>query len=86
MEALLEELNITLKNVCNLLHGPMENERLRSLQNGDALPDKSTSSLAIQTIDLMDNIQRMLQPPSLTLAESFLGKKTATVQERVVIF
>jgi hypothetical protein len=75
MEAVLVRLNDSLRDACRALEETYSHDRLGLLQSGDTLPDRELLRLATEAVDLSDRIQRMLQPPSLILAESFLGKR-----------
>lgn len=74
MDTTLKKLNLALQEAVNALEGPLKADRLNTLQTTDSLPDKETWNLASQTVDLADSVLRLLQPPSLQLAESYLGK------------
>jgi len=74
MEALLVNLNKSLRDAHDALEGEYSQFRQESLQSADTLPNRKLLELATESIDLSDKLQRMLQPPSSILAESFLGK------------
>lgn len=74
MEAALKKINLALQEAVDAFEGPLNHERLSGLQTTESLPDKQIWNLASQTVDLADKVVRCLQPPSLQLAESFLGK------------
>lgn len=80
MDTLLIQLNDSLRTICDSLERVHAQERLELLQSGNTLPDRKLLNLATESIDLSDRLQRLLQPPSLTLAESFLGKRSITKQ------
>jgi gliotoxin/aspirochlorine biosynthesis O-methyltransferase len=74
MDLVLQNVNLALQEAVNALEGPLRTDRLTALQTTDSLPDKATWNLASQTIDLADRVLRLLQQPSLQLAESYLGQ------------
>lgn len=67
---LLSELN-------NYLSDALENLKSQvpglGLQDDDHLPDPETSNLAARAVDLTHQIQLLLDPPVLILADHFLG-------------
>lgn len=70
----MKKLNLALQEAADAFEGPLNQERLEHLQTLDSLPDKELWNLTSQTVDLADRVIRKLQPPSLQLAESFLGE------------
>ncbi|RFU78079.1 cytochrome p450 [Trichoderma arundinaceum] len=58
----------------NLL-GPLNAERLTTLQANESLPDKNEKvwELISQTVNMADRIVKLLQPPAIQLAETYLG-------------
>ncbi|MCJ1350358.1 MAG: hypothetical protein MMC33_000339 [Icmadophila ericetorum] len=75
MEALLRSLNTTLQTACETLEGPLRQDCLSLIQTYDELPEKEASLLASETVDLLDHVLRLLQPPVSILAESYLYAK-----------
>ncbi|KAF2092854.1 S-adenosyl-L-methionine-dependent methyltransferase [Rhizodiscina lignyota] len=73
MDNTLREAISSLQEAVDALEGPLRTERLRTLQNSDSLPDKETWTLASQTVNLADKLVRLIQPPALQLAESYLA-------------
>ncbi|KAK5988145.1 O-methyltransferase verK [Cladobotryum mycophilum] len=73
MDAVLNKVNLALQEALDALEGPLKEERLNTLLTTDSLPDKEAWNLASQTVDLADKVLRLLQPPSLQLAESYLA-------------
>nr|QSQ85908.1 methyltransferase [Preussia typharum] len=73
MEEALQKVNAALKEAVEAFDGPLKDARLSSLQTTDALPDKDVWNLGSQTVDLADRLLRLLQPPALQLAESYLA-------------
>jgi len=74
MDRLLQKINLVLQEAVEALEGPLKADRLDKLQVTDSLPDKETFNLASKTVNLADKVVRLLQPPALQLAESYLGK------------
>ncbi|KAL3459740.1 O-methyltransferase-domain-containing protein [Aspergillus heterothallicus] len=75
MEATLSNLSASLKEVTAQLQGPLNAERLTALHDHaeGKLPDTALTELAAQTIDLLHQIEQLLEPSSLVLADHFLG-------------
>lgn len=73
MDSELQALNAALQKALDAFEGPLKQDRHESLKPTDSLPDKTIRSLASQTVDLADRVVKLLQPPTLQLAESFLG-------------
>ncbi|KAL3484362.1 O-methyltransferase-domain-containing protein [Aspergillus germanicus] len=75
MEATLSILSASLKEARSQLQGPLNAERLAALHDHreGKLPDAALSELAAQTIDLLHQVERLLEPSSLVLADHFLG-------------
>ncbi|KAF2972984.1 hypothetical protein GQX73_g507 [Xylaria multiplex] len=77
---LLDALEMALKNLINSVtsavsafEGPL-NEMLRSrLRHDRNLPDARYSSMASRAVDIMHRAQQLLEPPSIILADHFLG-------------
>lgn len=73
---ILSELN-------NYLSDALENLKSRGpglgLQEDDHLPDPETSKLAARAVDLTHQIQLLLDPPVLILADHFLGTYIETI-------
>jgi hypothetical protein len=74
MDSALQTLNLALAEALQAFEGKLESERLGTLKVTDSLPDEATWSLALQTVNLADRVVRLLQPPAVQLAESYLGK------------
>ncbi|KAL2759303.1 hypothetical protein ACRALDRAFT_1067839 [Sodiomyces alcalophilus JCM 7366] len=73
MDATLRKMNRALQEAADALEGPLKADRIAALQSTDSLPDKETWNLASQTVDLADKVLRLVQPPALQLAESYLA-------------
>jgi hypothetical protein len=75
MEATLSILSASLKEATSQLQGPLNAERLAALHDHreGKLPDAVLSELAAQTIDLLHQVEQLLEPSSLVLADHFLG-------------
>lgn len=74
MDSALRKLNLAMEEALADFVGPLNDARLSQLLTTDSLPDKDLWNLALQTVDLADRLSRLLQPPALQLAESYLGK------------
>lgn len=75
MEVALSILSASLKEASSQLQGPLNPERLAALHDHreGKLPDAALSELAAQTIDLLHQVEQLLEPSSLVLADHFLG-------------
>ncbi|KAK8154318.1 S-adenosyl-L-methionine-dependent methyltransferase [Phyllosticta citrichinensis] len=73
VDSALSELQAALKKACEALEGPLNQERLESLQDVNKLPNKQSSLIASQTVDLLDRAQRLIQSPVSLLAENYLA-------------
>ncbi|KAL4913033.1 O-methyltransferase-domain-containing protein [Aspergillus aurantiobrunneus] len=75
MEATLSILNASLAEASAQLTGPLNTERLAALHDHreEILPDAALSDLAARTIDLLHQVEQLLEPSSLVLADHFLG-------------
>ncbi|KIA75384.1 hypothetical protein HK57_00103 [Aspergillus ustus] len=75
MEATLSILSAALNEVSAQLQGPLNAERLAALHNHSEgkLPDAALSELAGKTVDLLHQVEQLLEPSSLVLADHFLG-------------
>ncbi|KAJ6151365.1 hypothetical protein N7470_007959 [Penicillium chermesinum] len=74
MEAALSFLFASLKEASSQLQGPLNAERLAALHDHreGKLPDAALSELAAQTIDRLHQVEQLLEPSSLVLADHFL--------------
>jgi hypothetical protein len=73
MDTILQNLNLAIQEAVAAFEGPLKDARLSTLQTTDSLPDKGVWDLASQTVNLADRLTRLIQPPALQLAESYLG-------------
>ncbi|PSN67012.1 S-adenosyl-L-methionine-dependent methyltransferase [Corynespora cassiicola Philippines] len=73
VDSALLNLQKALKDACEALEGPLNQERIDSLQDSNKLPNKQSSLIASQTVDLLDRVSRLVQPPVSVLAESYLA-------------
>ncbi|KOS22825.1 Flavonoid 4'-O-methyltransferase [Escovopsis weberi] len=73
MEEVLNKVNAALQEALEALEGPLKQQRLDTLLDADSLPDRQTWELASKTVDLADNVVRLLRPPAEQLAESYLA-------------
>jgi hypothetical protein len=73
MDSTLKTLNAALREAVDALEGPFKADLLDALKNPDSLPDKETWKLVSETVDLADKVVRLVQPPALQLAESYLA-------------
>lgn len=75
MEYTLQSLNKQLASVRDQLKGKLRDELQTRLHNHDkgVLPDSRIASVAAQSIDLLHEVEQMLEPGHLVLADHFLG-------------
>ncbi|OJD31021.1 o-methyltransferase [Diplodia corticola] len=73
VDSALLELQAALTKACEALEGPLNQERLECLQDVNKLPNKQSSLIASQTVDLLDRAQRLVQSPVSLLAEHYLA-------------
>ncbi|KAK6849413.1 hypothetical protein PG995_013246 [Apiospora arundinis] len=72
--AILENLNITLRNTLEALdREEIKAELAQKLHNDQQLPEKGLETLAANTIDLVARLEKLLEPAHLVLADHFLG-------------
>lgn len=74
MEETLTLLNASLKATLYILKGSANAELLAALHDHDKLPDKKMAGLAYQAVDLLHEIEQLLEPGPLVLADHFFGK------------
>lgn len=79
MEDILQSLNKQLGYVRDQLKGRPQEELQASLHDHDqgVLPDSRIGSVAAQSIDLLHEVEQMLEPGHLVLADHFLGSSQA---------
>jgi len=76
MASVLTSLNTQLEDVLHTLKSdPVSQELQKGLHDHakGALPDPELKSLANKSIDLLHQIEQMLEPGYLVLADHFLG-------------
>ncbi|KAI0456048.1 putative O-methyltransferase [Xylaria acuta] len=72
--AVLVDLNQKLRSYIDELQSDEPSSQLqRELHNGDRLPDKQLARLSAETIDLLAEVEHLLEPAHLVLADHFLG-------------
>ncbi|KAI1145459.1 O-methyltransferase-domain-containing protein [Nemania diffusa] len=73
LEMILKDLADSVSSAVAALEGPL-NEILRSrLCHDGELPDARCYSMAARAVDVMHRAQQLLEPPSIMLADHFLG-------------
>ncbi|KAH8888281.1 PLP-dependent transferase [Thozetella sp. PMI_491] len=74
MSNLLSDLIVSLqRSLEGLKHGKEGRDIYRSLHDPQELPDKQLYAQASQAVDLLYEIQQLLEPSTLILADHFLG-------------
>ncbi|GIJ86443.1 hypothetical protein Asppvi_005332 [Aspergillus pseudoviridinutans] len=75
MEATLSVLCSSLQEITTQLSGPLHSEVQASLHDHSEgnLPDAKLGQLAARTIDLLHQVEQLLEPSSVVLADHFLG-------------
>ena len=75
VEELLEQLISSLKSSLRLLTADDIRAHLdATLHNDRKLPEKKLASMASATIDLLHQVEQLLEPSHLVLADHFLGE------------
>lgn len=76
MESILKVLGASLQETISQLTCPLNNERLAALHDHreGKLADAKLSEVAACTIDLLHQVEQLLEPSSLVLADHFLGE------------
>jgi hypothetical protein len=73
MEQTLNQLISSLESTVSQLKGPYRTELENALHDHDKLPDKKLSELATRAGNLLHEVEQMLEPGPLVLADHFLG-------------
>lgn len=75
LEDFLTQFNRVLEDATTNLQGPLNDERVKTLQTTESLPanNKKLWELLSQTVNMADQIVQLLQPPAIRLAETYLG-------------
>ncbi|KAL5356677.1 hypothetical protein BJX96DRAFT_187400 [Aspergillus floccosus] len=75
MEPTLKILGASLQEALSQLTGPLNKERLEALHDHSEgrLVDANLGEVAAHTIDLLHQVEQLLEPSSLVLADHFLG-------------
>ncbi|KAL3422106.1 o-methyltransferase [Phlyctema vagabunda] len=74
VEAVLEQLVFSLKSSLHLLTADKTRAHLDATLHNDAkLPEKRIAAMASETIDLLHQVEQLLEPAHLVLADHFLG-------------
>ncbi|KAL2869632.1 O-methyltransferase gliM [Aspergillus lucknowensis] len=75
MESTLKILGASLQEALSQLTGPLNKERLATLHDHSEgrLVDANLDEIAAHTIDLLHQVEQLLEPSSLVLADHFLG-------------
>jgi hypothetical protein len=75
VEALLEQLISSLRSSVQLLTADDTQTYLdTTLHNDTILPEKKLATMASETIDLLHQVEQLLEPGHLVLADHFLGE------------
>jgi gliotoxin/aspirochlorine biosynthesis O-methyltransferase len=70
----LQELNSSLESSLKKLKtDPLKSALQRALHDDKKLPDKDLNDLAGRTVDLLGEIDTLLEPAHLVLADHFFG-------------
>ncbi|KAL6695447.1 cytochrome P450 [Trichoderma pleuroticola] len=69
------QFNRVLQDATTNLQGPLNDERVKTLQTTESLPanNKKLWELLSQTVNMADQIVQLLQPPAIRLAETYLA-------------
>lgn len=75
LSLVLDNMTSQLTTFKHFLATPTMNTALRNkLHNSNGLPDKNIAALAARAVDVLHEVQLMLQPAQLILADHFLGE------------
>lgn len=76
MESTLKVLGASLQEAVSQLTGPLNDERLTALHDPSEgkLADADLGELAAHTIDLLNQVEQLLEPSTMVLADHFLGE------------
>jgi hypothetical protein len=79
-EALIEQLASSLKSSLSLLTADDTRAQLNATLHDDTkLPEKKLALMATETINLLHQIEQLLEPAHLVLADHFLGKERSGI-------
>ncbi|KAI0549808.1 S-adenosyl-L-methionine-dependent methyltransferase [Xylaria curta] len=73
LESTLHNLIESVSSALSALEGPLSEMLCFKLGHDSKLPDTKYSSLASRAVDVMHQAQKLLEPPSIILADHFLG-------------
>lgn len=73
MDNTLTFLIDSLRSALKVLKGDVNTQLMAELHNHDRLPNKQMAALASQAVDLLHEIEQLLEPGPLVLADHFLG-------------
>jgi hypothetical protein len=73
MEAVLHNLTASLKSTLAQLNSNPEGSVQSFLHDDGGLPDKKLYSAAAEALDCLSEVQLLLEPGHLVLADHFLG-------------
>lgn len=75
LSLVLDNMTAQLTTFKHFLATPTMDATLRNkLHNSNGLPDKNIAALASKAVDVLHEVQLMLQPAQLILADHFLGE------------
>lgn len=74
LTAVLVDLQQTLRSTLQTLKSAKVAEALaEALHNDEHLPDKAMALLALDNVNLLSEVEKLLQPAHLVLADHFFG-------------
>ncbi|KAH8160893.1 hypothetical protein CIB48_g7358 [Xylaria polymorpha] len=77
MDSVLQHLIDSLKSASHRLRGDLNQSLNATLHDDTKLPDRKTSLLAAQALDLLSELRLLLEPGHLILADHFMGYMNA---------
>ena len=77
LSKLIQDLKVSLKT---LNDGSIAKELQDAIHDSKQLPDKAMAGLAAEAVDLLGELDLLLEPGHMVLADHFLGMLTSTPQ------
>jgi gliotoxin/aspirochlorine biosynthesis O-methyltransferase len=73
LEAVLQELTLNVRVAVAKLKGPLKSAVRESLHDPNTLPEARCSAIAADVVDVLHEVQQLVEPRTLILADHFLG-------------
>lgn len=85
MDSVLQHLIDSLKSASHRLRGDLNQSLNATLHDDTKLPDRKTSLLAAQALDLLSELRLLLEPGHLILADHFMGMQLSSAHLRLTL-